>query len=196
MRQSDNRNGGVRSPGHRPQGPNRRSGIKVVVWIAVIGLALLALGTAAWVRRFHRYTPAEVVQDLRAGVAARHAPRPVERFLELRYGPLTEATNRQKAFLDFFNVGHIEGLQIITRRMVPPQRQSNVTAMAQWIADYRQGLSPEEKASLAGYLQSEDGRLTLKRATAQYLSQDVHYRAATASVIKELMTTLAEVQKP
>jgi hypothetical protein len=167
-----------------------------MAWVAAVGLVLLALGATAWIRRFHRYTPVEVVQDLRAGAAARNAPRPVERFLELRYGPLTEPANRQKAFLDFFNVGHIEGLQIITRHMVPPQRQSNVTAMAEWVADYRRGLSPEEKETLSAYLQSEAGRATLKQATAQYLSQDVHYRAATAVVIRELMQTLAEIQKP
>jgi hypothetical protein len=156
-------------------------------------LALLTLGTALWIRRFHHYTPIEAVEDLRAATAARNAPRPVERFLELRYGPLTEATNRQKAFLDFFNVGHIEGLHLIVQRAPPEHRQRAIQNMAQWVADYRRSLTPEEKASLAAALQTEAGRATLQQATAKYLSHDVRYRSITAPVITELMATLAEV---
>ena len=167
-----------------------------MLWGAAALAILLALGTAFWVRRFHRYTPVEVVQDLRAGVAARNAPQPVERFLELRYGALTEPANRRRAFLDFFNVGHIEGLQILTSHMQGAQRQTNIAAMAEWVADYRQTMSPEDKQILSAYLGSEAGRRTLQQAASQYLAQDVHYRAATAPVIAELMTTLAAIQKP
>ncbi len=163
---------------------------------AVVALLLLALGTMVWIQHFHRYTPIEVAQDLRAGVAARNAPNPVERFLELRYGALTLPANRQRAFLDFFNVGHIEGLQIIVHHMKGAQRETNIAAMAQWIADYRRTMSPEERESLNVYLRSDAGRLTVQQATAKYLSQDVYYRAATASVIRELVATLAEARKP
>jgi hypothetical protein len=58
---------------------------RIILWVGVVGLALLTLAVALWIRTFHRYTPMEVVQDIRAGLAARHAHQPVERFLELRY---------------------------------------------------------------------------------------------------------------
>jgi hypothetical protein len=163
---------------------------------ALAGLIITALTSILWVWRFGRYTPVEVAQDVRAGIKAQHHPHPVERFLELRYGPLTEPTNRQNAFLDFFNVGHIEGLQLLTRRMEAGQRATNVAGMAQWLADYRSTMTPEEKRALSVFLRSESGRLALRRATAQYLSQDVRYRAVTAPVIQELMTAVAEIQKP
>jgi hypothetical protein len=169
---------------------------KVILWSGGVGLALLALVAVWWHRSFQSYTPAEVAQDLRAAVAARNAPKPVERFLELRYGPLTEPANRQKAFLDFFNVGHIEGLQILVSRAPESRRQASINAMAQWVADYRRTMSTDEKQSLREHLGSDQGRATLQQATAKYLSQDVRYRAATAPVIAELMATLAEVQKP
>ena len=169
---------------------------KIILWAASGAMLVLALGVALWMRRFHRYTPMEVVQDIQAGLAARHAPEPVERFLELRYGALTEPANRQKAFLDFFNVGHIEGLQIITSHMRDGERQTNVAAMARWVAEYRRTMSPEEKQEIKARLSTEDGRRMLQQAAAQYLKQDVHYRAATARVITELMTTVSSVQKP
>jgi hypothetical protein len=168
---------------------------RIIVWAGVIVLAVLAFGVACWVHRFHSYTPIEVAQDLRAAVASRNAPRPVERFLELRYGPLTEPANRQKAFLDFFNVGHIEGLHILVQRSPESHRPLAIGAMAQWVADYRRTMSPEEKEALGAFLRTEAGRLTVQQATAKYLSQDVYYRAATTPVIRELMATLAEVQK-
>jgi hypothetical protein len=155
---------------------------------------LLVAGGVLWVRRFHRYTPAEAVQDLRAAALARYSPRPVERFLEVRYGPLTEPANRQKAFLDFFNVGHIEGLYIIVGRMGGAYREARIASMAEWIAEYRSTMSPEEMESLRASISSEAGRATLQQATAAYLQKDVRFRAATASVIAELMATLAAVQ--
>lgn len=169
---------------------------KIILWVGISGLVLAALGTALWIRHFRRYTPAEVMQDVRAGIAARNDPRPVERFLELRYGPLTDPANRQKAFLDFFNVGHIQGLQLLVSHMPASKRQARTEVMAQWIAEYRNTMSPEEKESLNTYLHTEPARKTLQQATSQYLSQDVHYRAASLPVIEELMATLAAVQKP
>ena len=174
----------------------KTSRTKLFLWAGGTTLLVLALGVALWIHRFHRYTPAEVVQDIRAGLAVGNSPRPAERFLELRYGPLDEPANRQKAFLDFFNVGHIQGLQILVARTPESRRQANINAMAQWVADYRRTMSPEEKQALGTYLGSQAGRLTLQQAASQYLQQDVHYRAATAGVIRELMTTVATVQKP
>jgi len=168
---------------------------KFLRWVGV-GLVLLALMVGWWVHRFHHYTPVEAVKDLRAAAAARNAPRPVERFLELRYGSLSVPANREKAFLDFFNVGHIEGLHLIVQRAPPEHRQYAIQNMAQWVADYRRTLTPEEKQSLAAYLRTDAGRATIQQATAKYLSHDVSYRSITAPVIGELMATLAEVQKP
>jgi hypothetical protein len=167
---------------------------KVVGMLAVGGLVLLAAGAVFWIRRFHRYTPVEVMQDIRAGIRAQHAPRPVERFLELRYGSLADPANRQKAFLDFFNVGHIEGLHILTSHMHGEQQQTNILAMAQWVADYRRSMTPEEKRTLNACLNTDAGQKIVRQAAAQYLRQDVHYRAATACVIEELMTTLSAVK--
>lgn len=164
------------------------------VSVALVAAALI--GAVLWVRHFHGYTPVEVAQDLRAAMAARNAERPVERFLEVRYGPLTEATNRQKAFVDFFNVGHIEGLQLIVRRAPPQHRAHAIDGMAQWVAEYRRNLTPQEKASLREFFHQENGRATLERATAKYLTQDVYYRAATTRVINELMATLVAIEQP
>lgn len=156
----------------------------------------MALGAIWWVRRFQDYTPVEALQDLQAAAKVRNAPQPVERFLELRYGPLTEPANRQKAFLDFFNVGHIKGLQMLTSRMGEQRRQASISAMARWVSSYRESMTSAEREALGRYIRSEGGMQTLQRATAQYLRQDVHFRAATAPVIGELMTTLAAAQKP
>lgn len=76
------------------------------------------------------------------------------------------------------------------------RRQANINAMAQWVADYRTTMTPEEKMALGAYVRSPAGGATLHQATAQYLRQDVQFRASTAPVIQELMTTLATVRKP
>jgi hypothetical protein len=137
----------------------------------------------------------EALQDLRAAAQVGKAPRPVERFLELRYGTLTDPENRQKAFLDFFNIGHIKGLHLLASSMGNEQRQASIAAMAQWVADYRATMTADEKAALGAYVRSETGRETVQQAAAQYLQQDVQFRASTASVIQELMTTVANVRK-
>lgn len=175
---------------------NMKRRTKIVLGLGVAGLVSIALGVIFWVRTFHRYTPVEVVQDVRAALAARNDPKPVERFLELRYGPLTEPANRRKAFLDFFNVGHIQGLHLIVTRAPESRRQPSIQAMAQWIADYRRTMSREEREALGAHLRTAAAQRTLQDATALYLSQDVYYQAATAPVIEELMATLAAVQKP
>lgn len=174
----------------------KRGRIRFAIWVCGAAVLIAALGVTFWIRRFHRYTPIELVEDVRAGIASRHAAHPVEKFLELRYGPMTEAGNRQKAFLEFFNVGHIEGLHLLVSHMTPEEKKANISAMAQWLADYRGTLSSAEKEALNAYLRSDAGRATIQQATAQYLKQDVYYRAATAPVIAQMMTTLATVQKP
>jgi hypothetical protein len=109
---------------------------------------------------------------------------------------MSNIANRQKAFLDFFNIGHIKGLNILVSQTDPSQRQPNINAMAQWVADYRATLTPDERAALSAYLRSDAGHATLQQAAAQYLREDVHFRASTANVVQELMTTVSTVRKP
>ena len=172
-----------------------KSRTKRLLWAGVAVIVMIAAGTTLWIRRFHHYTPVEAVQDVRAAIQAKDAPQPVERFLELRYGPLTDPANRQRAFLDFFNIGHIKGLHYLAGRMGSEQRQASTAAMAQWVANYRTTMTPDERASLGAYVRSEAGLATIQQAAAQYLQQDVQFRASTASVIQELMTTVANVRK-
>ena len=123
-----------------------KSKTKRLLWAGVAVIVMIAVGTTLWIRRFHHYTPVEAVQDVRAAIQAKDAPQPVERFLELRYGPLTDPANRQRAFLDFFNIGHIKGLHYLAGRMGSQQRQASTAAMAQWVADYRTTMTPDERA--------------------------------------------------
>jgi hypothetical protein len=177
---------------------NRRI-TKILLWTGLITLALVGAGIALWVRTFHHYLPQELVKDVQAGLAARHMPEPtarVEAFLEARYGALTNPTNRQQAFLDFFNVDHIRGLNFIVDHSPASQKQANTQAMAHWIANYRNSMSVEERTALQACLNSEMGRAMLRQATAQFQSQDVYYRGAQQTVVKELMTTLADLRKP
>ena len=169
---------------------------RILRWTGASAVLVAGLGGALWIHQFRHYTPAEAVQDVQAALAARGAPKPLEQFLELRYGTLSDPANRQKAFLDFFNVGHIKGLNFLVTRMAPARHQANIKATAEWIANYRQTLTPAEKQSLNNYLRTDAARATLQQATDQYLSQDVRYRSASAPVIAELLTTLVEVQKP
>ena len=171
-----------------------KSRTKRLLWAGVAVIVMIAAGTTLWIRRFHDYTPVEAVQDVRAAIQAKDAPQPVERFLELRYGPLTDAANRQRAFLDFFNIGHIKGLHYLAGHMGSEQRQASTAAMAQWVANYRTTMTPDERASLGACVRSGAGRATIQQAAAQYLQQDVQFRASTASVIQELMTTVANVR--
>jgi hypothetical protein len=159
-------------------------------------LVLAGLGWAWWVRQFHHYTPAEALQDIKAASRVGYTSQPVERFMLLRYGPMSNPANRQKAYLDFFNIGHIKGLNMLVKATAPDQRQANIDAMAQWVANYRATLTPDEKASLGAYFRSDAGRATLQQAAAGYLAEDVHFRAGTAGVVRELLTTEAQVRNP
>ena len=157
-------------------------------------IVLAALAVIWWVRQFHHYTPVEALHDLQAAARVGPTPWPVERFLQLRYGPMSNPDNRQKAFLDFFNIGHIKGLNMLVKATAPGQRQANIDAMGQWVADYRASLTPGEKATLGAYLHSDAGRAVLQQAAAGYLREDVHFRAGTAGVVRELLTTVATVR--
>lgn len=177
----------------------KRRFTKILVAAAAIFCLLVAAGVIFWLHTFRHSTPKEVMSDVRAGLAARHVQDPgqrIETFLQARYGPLTEATNRERAFLDFFDVNHIKGLNFIVSHTPAPQKAANTQAMADWIAHYRQTMSAEEKNDLLTRLNSEAGRAMLRQATAQYQSQDVYYRAAQQPVIRELMTTLAALRRP
>ena len=172
---------------------------RILLWAGVIGLVLAGAGAVLWVWTFRHYPPKEVMEDVRAGLAARNVPEPAARvgtFLEVRYGPLTNAANRERAFLGFFDVDHINGLRFIVAHTPAGQKQANTQAMADWIAHYRATMTPEERATLKDHLNSATGHAILQRATAQYQSQDVYFRADQKPVISELMTTLAALRKP
>lgn len=169
--------------------------LKTALIIAGVAVAIVSLAGGYWIYRFRKYTPAEAMKDIRAAVKAKNAPKPVEAYLEARFGPMSLPENRKQAFQQFFNVGHIEGMYIISKHTTLEQQRTNIAAMASWIADYRVHLAPEEKAALRTYFKSDEGRTAIKQATVKYLSKDVHYRSLTAPVIAELMTTLTEVDK-
>ena len=169
--------------------------MRILLWVCAAVIVLAALAWRLWVRQFHEYTPAEALRDLQAASHVGRGPRPVERFLRLRYGPMTDPANRRRAFLDFFNIGHIKGLNILVARTDPSHRQANIDAMADWVANYRATLTPEEEGALGAYLRSDDGRSTIQQAAAEYMREDVHFRAATAGVVRELLPTVAAVQK-
>jgi hypothetical protein len=159
----------------------------------------LALGAVLWQRRFHSYTPLDALHDLQvAAQVGREKPaQPVRRFVELRYGALTEPANRQRAFQDIFNVGHIEGLYLVWHRESDQQRlKTDVASAAETLAEYRSIMSPEERAGLAAYFRSAAGRAQVQQATACYLGKDVRFRSVAAPVVKELLTTLTDTQNP
>jgi hypothetical protein len=77
----------------------------------------------------------EALHNLQAAARVGPAAQPIERFMRLRYGPMANPANRQQAFLDFFNIGHIKGLTILVSHDDPAHRQPNIDAMAKWVAD-------------------------------------------------------------
>jgi hypothetical protein len=171
---------------------------KLMLWTALVALALGGVATVAWFRTFRHYAPKAIMNDIRSAMAARHIHEPrarVEAFLEARYGPLSDPANRQRAFLDFFDVDHIKGLNFIVTHTPAKQKQANTQAMADWIAHYRTTMTREERTALQVRLDSPDGQAMLRRATAQFRSQDVYFRGNQKPVIGELMATLAAVRK-
>ncbi len=169
-----------------------------VFWrVAGITIAVLAVVGAVVAYRIRQRLPPELMQDIRAGIAARNAPDADARFqkyLEGRYGSQADPANQQKAFLDFFNVDHIRALQLMVKHSPESQRQANINASAKWVEQYRQSLSPQARADLSVRLQSPAGRAMLQKATAQYNSQDVQYRGQTAPVISQLLKTIGSLQ--
>ena len=55
-----------------------------------------------------------IINDVRAGLAAINVRDPDERlakYLELRYGPMSDPVNRRRVFLDFFDRARIQALE-------------------------------------------------------------------------------------
>ena len=167
----------------------------------ITGLLLLILavaGAAVWHHWRHRL-PAELIQDIRAGIAARNIADPDQRFqkfLETRYGPLSDRANREAAFLGFFNIDHIRAMKLLVEHSPPNMRQANIDASARWLAHYRESLSPTERAELTAQIQSPAGQAMLRQANAHYNSQDVRYRGQTVPVVSQMLKTVSSLQKP
>jgi hypothetical protein len=179
-------------PGPQDLMKNRRLRLGLTV-TAVLGLAL-AVGIGLRLAQLSRSEG--LMQDLRAGLAARSIEDPdarLRKYLEGRYGDLDDPAVRQRVFVDFFNPERIKTLQILVKRAPDSQRQASIDAMARWIAGYRASLTPEDRSALGARYQSPEGRAELGRATAQYNAQDVQYRGSTAPVISELLRTLNEL---
>ena len=172
------------------------SRFRILKWFCAAFFALLLVSGALAYKWFHSHVPKEAMLDVRAALAARHSARPVDSYLEARYGSMKDPANREKVLLDFFNVDHIKGINFLVSRIPAERRNSNITDMAEWISNYRQSMTPDEKTDLRAALCSTQGVVVVRQATSQYLQQDVHYRAANAIVISELMTTLTSLQEP
>ncbi len=171
---------------------------KVILWTGVAGCLALAVGGFVWSRVLHRGPPPGLLKDIRAGIGARTVADPDERvlkYLEGRYGPMSESTNRQQAFIDFFDVDHIKALHLMVQHSPEAQRQANIQAMARWLAPYRTAMTPAEQQALKVRFQGAKGQAMLRQATAQYNSQDVYYRGSTAAVISELLKTMHAVER-
>jgi hypothetical protein len=190
------------SPDEQSSDGNMKKRItKILLGAGVVAFVLVVTGAGLWYRAVHRYGRAEmeeIVKDVRAGLAARHIRNPqvrVEAFLEARYGPLTDPANREKALLGFFDADHIKALSVIVSHTPARQRQANTQAMANWIAHYRETMTPNEQADLQSRLDSQAGQAMLQHATSQYLSEDVYYRGNQKPVVGELIATLAALKK-
>jgi hypothetical protein len=173
--------------------------IRIGRWSCVAGVVVLAAAAGLWVRMVRYTLPPGMLKDIRAGLAARHIKDPDERllkYLDERYGSMSDPAHRQAAFLDFFNVEHVKALQFLVKHLPAERRQASVDAMARWVAAYRASLTAEERTALSAQFETGEGQAMLKRATAQYNSQDVQYRGSTAVVISQLLTTLREIQQP
>ena len=167
--------------------------------VAGITTLVFIVAGAVLVQHIRHRLPPGLMLDIRAGVAARDIPdadQRFEKYLEGRYGPMSDAANRQKAFLDFFNIEHIKALKLLVQHSPENLRQANINATAKWLQHYRESLNPAERADLAARLQSPEGRTMLQQATQQYNSQDVRYRGQTVAVISQLLTTISSLQKP
>ncbi len=166
---------------------------------AGITVVILLLAGATLLLVIRRRIPPEFAKDFRAGIAARQVADPDERlhkYLELRYGPLTDPAVREKVFLDYFNVDHIKAMQLMVQHSPAAQRPATIQAASKWVENYRNSLTPREREALKARFQSPEGLAMLRRATAQYNSQDVQYRGQTAVVISQLLQTIHSLQNP
>ena len=164
--------------------------------LAGIVLVIMALPCAYIVHRIHQL-PRELMQDVRAGIAARGIRDPdqrFEKFLEGRYGSQKDPANQQKAFLGFFAPDHIRAMQLLVQHSPKDQRQANINAAAKWVQQYRDNLTSQQRTDLAAQLFSPQGRVELQQATTIYNLQDVHYRDQSQIVISQLLTTIARLK--
>jgi hypothetical protein len=171
---------------------------KKILWWAAAVLVVLLVAGAVYVARVVRRLPPDLMADVRAGVAARHITDPdarLAKYLENRYGSMDDPAHRRDVFTNFFNPEHIKSMQILVKHSPPAQRKANIQSMAKWIHNYRESMTPQERADLAAHLQHGGGQALLAQATAQYNSQDVAYRGLTAPVISELLNTIASLQQ-
>jgi hypothetical protein len=171
----------------------------IILGAGFVAGALIAAGSVLWTRTFHHYSPREFLKDVRAGMAARDIQQPkarVEAFLTVRYGLLTEPANRQRAFLDLFNVDHTKALDFISGHGPADQKQADTQAMAAWIAQYRKTMSAEERTALRARINSQSGQSMLQQSTAHYMAQEESVRNAQKPVMMELTATLTSLWKP
>lgn len=170
-----------------------------LVWQITGGTLLVLVVAGAYVVHRIRQLPPELMQDIRAGIAARDIADPnqrFEKFLEGRYGPQNDPVSQRNAFLGFFNPDHIKAMQLLVKHSPANQRQANINAAAKWVQQYRENLTPQQRADLAARILSPEGLATLKQATALYNSQDVHYRDQSQPVVSQLLTTIASLKSP
>lgn len=164
-----------------------------------VALGLLVVVSTVFLHHARRRIPPGLMNDVRAGLAAINVPDPDERlarYLELRYGPMSDPINRRRVFLDFFDRDRIKGLEWLVKHTPSDQRQVDILAMAKWIEQYRLSLTADERAALQAVVRTPEGSLMLQRATAQYNNQDVYYRSQTAPVISQLLKTVNQLQTP
>lgn len=168
---------------------------KRVILSALAAVLVIGGSTAGWVWKSRGPMLRAVAEDLKAGARSRNAEKPFEKFIELRYGPMTDPDNRRKAFVGFFDPVRTEGMYRLVGFMSDEERRANIAASAEWIARYRESMSPDEKQAMAAWLNAPGTQATLQKASSQYRSRDIRYRAATETVISELMTTLSMVRR-
>jgi hypothetical protein len=176
----------------------RQTKSRLALWISASLVTAIALAGFVWVRVLHHGPPAALWKDIRAGAAARDIQDPdarLQRYLEERYGPMTDLNCRREAFLGFFDVDHIQALHLLLNYSPEPMRPRLIAAMARWVEAYRSSLTSRERMDLSARFTAPEGQAMLKRSTAAYNSQDVRYRGATAPVISQLLKTIREVQQ-
>ena len=166
-------------------------------WKIIASTLLVLVVAGAYLVHRIRQLPPELMQDIRAGIAARDIRDPDQRFnkfLEGRYGSQQDPLNREKAFLGFFDPDHIKAMQLLVRHSPKKQRQANINAAARWVQQFRDSLTPQERADLAAKILSPEGLNTLRQATGVYNSQDIHYRDQSQAVVSQLLITIASLK--